>query len=164
MLRLRDKIRKHVLWKIRDGKTVNAWYDNWSPRGPLCDTITTTEIYDACMNIDTTVAELVNIGNGNWPDGWVNEYPILNQYKFLCLQKGMKDDIVWVDNAERMFGVKYVWKDLCYDASNVEWHKIVWFSKCIPGHAFVVWMAIQNILSTQDRIAIWKPTMHKYSR
>ncbi|GJR26775.1 RNA-directed DNA polymerase, eukaryota, reverse transcriptase zinc-binding domain protein [Tanacetum coccineum] len=31
MLKLRDKIRKHVLWKIRNGMSINAWYDNWSP-------------------------------------------------------------------------------------------------------------------------------------
>ncbi|GJV08696.1 RNA-directed DNA polymerase, eukaryota, reverse transcriptase zinc-binding domain protein [Tanacetum coccineum] len=55
MLRLRDKIRKHVLWKIGDGNSVNAWYDNWDVRGPLCGIVTTREIYEARMNVDTTV-------------------------------------------------------------------------------------------------------------
>ncbi|GJU08021.1 reverse transcriptase zinc-binding domain-containing protein [Tanacetum coccineum] len=47
--------------------------------------------------------------------------------------------------------------NLCCNTAKVEWHKIVWFSNCIPRHAFVLWMAMQNRLSTQDRIAIWKP-------
>ncbi|GJW51000.1 hypothetical protein Tco_0092351 [Tanacetum coccineum] len=93
ILRLSDKIRKHVLWKIGDGNSVNAWYDNWDVRGPLCEVVTTREIYKARMNIDTTVDELVAKENRNWPDGWV-------------------------DNAgkERKFSVKYVWKDLFTEA------------------------------------------------
>ncbi|GKA27286.1 hypothetical protein Tco_0713454 [Tanacetum coccineum] len=59
MLRLRDKIRKHVLWKIGDGNSINAWYDNWDVRGPLCGIVTTREIYEARMNVDTTVAGLI---------------------------------------------------------------------------------------------------------
>nr|GEX44777.1 hypothetical protein [Tanacetum cinerariifolium] len=96
--------RKNTMWvkwvnseklkrKIGDGKTVNAWYDNWNSIGPLCEIVTTREI-----SIDTTVADLVDIESGNWPDGWVNEYPILSQYKTPSLQEGMTDDIVWVDN------------------------------------------------------------------
>nr|GEW25340.1 hypothetical protein [Tanacetum cinerariifolium] len=117
MLRLRDKIRKHVLWKIGDGNSINAWYDNWDVRGPLCGIVTTREIYEAGMNVDTTVAELI-AKNRNWPDGWVNEYPVLNQYKLPRLYDNINDNIVWVDNGgkERKFSVKYVWKDLCTEA------------------------------------------------
>nr|GFD37870.1 hypothetical protein [Tanacetum cinerariifolium] len=64
ILKLRDKIRKHVLWKIRDGTSVNAWYDNWHIACPLCETVTTREVYEAGMNINTTVADLTVIENG----------------------------------------------------------------------------------------------------
>nr|GEU74582.1 RNA-directed DNA polymerase, eukaryota, reverse transcriptase zinc-binding domain protein [Tanacetum cinerariifolium] len=64
ILKLRDKIRKHVLWKIRDGTSVNAWYDNWRIACPLCETVTTREVYEAGMNINTTVADLTVIKNG----------------------------------------------------------------------------------------------------
>ncbi|GJW88663.1 RNA-directed DNA polymerase, eukaryota, reverse transcriptase zinc-binding domain protein [Tanacetum coccineum] len=159
ILKLRDKVRKHVLWKIGDGNSVNAWYDNWNKAGPLNGIVTPREIYDAGMNIDTTVAELSVSGEGEWPEGWENEYPILNLYKIPRLQEGKVDEIVWVDNSgqERVFGTRCVWKDLCCSGSKVEWHKIVWFSECIPRHSFIVWLAIQNRLNTQDRIAIWKP-------
>ncbi|GJV73508.1 RNA-directed DNA polymerase, eukaryota, reverse transcriptase zinc-binding domain protein [Tanacetum coccineum] len=158
MLKLRDKIRKHVLWKVGDGKSVNVWYDNWNTAGALSEIVSTRDMYDAGMSINSTVADLTIINEGKWHVGWEIEYPILKLYKIPSLQDGRNDEIVWVDNAghERVFGVKYVWKDLCCDDSKVDWHKIVWFSKCIPRHAFVVWMAIQNRLNTQDRIALWK--------
>ncbi|GJX32724.1 RNA-directed DNA polymerase, eukaryota, reverse transcriptase zinc-binding domain protein [Tanacetum coccineum] len=115
ILKLRDKIRKHVLWKIGDGTSVNAWYDNWNIAGPLCETVTTREVYEAGMNINTTVAKLTVIENGNSPEGWENEYPILKSYKFPRLQEGKKDEVFWVDNSgqERLFRVNHVWKDLC---------------------------------------------------
>ncbi|GJU89583.1 RNA-directed DNA polymerase, eukaryota, reverse transcriptase zinc-binding domain protein [Tanacetum coccineum] len=36
------------------------------------------EIYDAGMSVNTIVAELTIIEEGKWPEGWENEYPILN--------------------------------------------------------------------------------------
>nr|GEW21406.1 hypothetical protein [Tanacetum cinerariifolium] len=82
ILKFRDKIRKHVLWKIGDGTFVNAWYDNWN------------------------ILELTVIENGNWPEGWENEYPILKSYKFPRLREGKKDEVFWVDDSrqERLIG------------------------------------------------------------
>ncbi|GJQ99712.1 RNA-directed DNA polymerase, eukaryota, reverse transcriptase zinc-binding domain protein [Tanacetum coccineum] len=116
------------------------------------------EIYEAGLSIDITIAELVTFCEGNWPEGWANEYPVLNYLVFPSIQDGIKDETVWVDKngKERPFSVKYVWKDLNCDESKVEWYKIVWFNKYILRHAFVLWMAIQNRLSTQDRVAVWK--------
>ncbi|GKB12587.1 RNA-directed DNA polymerase, eukaryota, reverse transcriptase zinc-binding domain protein [Tanacetum coccineum] len=115
ILKLRDKIRKHVLWKIRYGNSVNAWYDNWNTAGPLNEIVTFREIYEAGMNIDYTVAQLTMSGEGKWPNGWEDEYPILKMYKIPRLQEGKKDEIVWVDNfgkkgclEQGMYGKIYV--------------------------------------------------------
>ena len=35
------------------------------------------------------------------------------------------------------------------------WHKVIWFSQNIPKQAFVLWLAVQNRLMTQDRIKSW---------
>jgi len=34
----------------------------------------------------------------------------------------------------------------------VEWHDIVWFKNAIPRHSFLLWMAVQQKLTTQDRL------------
>ncbi|GKD83163.1 hypothetical protein Tco_1350002, partial [Tanacetum coccineum] len=46
-------------------------------KSPLCEIVTTREIYKTRLKIETTIAELVTKYEGNWPDGWSNEYPIL---------------------------------------------------------------------------------------
>ncbi|GKB31996.1 RNA-directed DNA polymerase, eukaryota, reverse transcriptase zinc-binding domain protein [Tanacetum coccineum] len=53
--------------------------DKREGKGPICDIVTTREIYEANLNIDTNMAELVTKYEGTWPEGWSNEYPILNQ-------------------------------------------------------------------------------------
>nr|GEW79770.1 hypothetical protein [Tanacetum cinerariifolium] len=61
------------------------------------------------------INSILIIENGNWPEGWENEYPILKSYKFPRLREGKKDEVFWVDNSrqERLIGVNHVWKDLC---------------------------------------------------
>nr|GFA81220.1 hypothetical protein [Tanacetum cinerariifolium] len=49
MLKLRDKVGKHILWKVGDG-----------------------------LNIDTTINELVNKYEGTWPEGWINQGPLIS--------------------------------------------------------------------------------------
>nr|GEZ28516.1 hypothetical protein [Tanacetum cinerariifolium] len=47
MLKLRSKFRKHVIWKVGNGHSINACYDNWCSLAPLCDIVTSREIYEA---------------------------------------------------------------------------------------------------------------------
>nr|GEZ17200.1 reverse transcriptase zinc-binding domain-containing protein [Tanacetum cinerariifolium] len=55
------------------------------------------------------------------------------------------------------YSTKYVWRDMECDNPKVIWRHLIWFAQCIPWHSFVLWMAIQNRLMTQDRVAVWKP-------
>ncbi|GJZ05399.1 RNA-directed DNA polymerase, eukaryota, reverse transcriptase zinc-binding domain protein [Tanacetum coccineum] len=48
-----------------------------------------------------------------------------------------------------------VWKDLNEEVAEVDWHRTVWFNKNIPIHAFILWMAIQDRLNTQEMIVVW---------
>lgn len=122
-LKLWDKIKCHVLWKIGNRNDLKAWFDRRSLLGPISDTVTTREIYDAWFKVDTSVAELINSGNGNWPEGWVEEYPILSQYHRPMLCNGLNDETVWVDTLgnERMFGTRTVWRLLCR-SSRKQWN------------------------------------------
>ncbi|GKA59809.1 RNA-directed DNA polymerase, eukaryota, reverse transcriptase zinc-binding domain protein [Tanacetum coccineum] len=159
MLRLRDKIRKHVLWKIGDGKDINTWYDNWNIHGPLCADITSREIYDAGLSIETNIADFIMVCKDNWPEGWLDEFLVLHQYGFSRILNNRKNTIVWVNKEgnEKLFSINNIWKDMEVEDGKVDWYNVIWFNKNIPRHAFVLWMALQGRLSTQDRIATWKP-------
>ncbi|GKA86411.1 RNA-directed DNA polymerase, eukaryota, reverse transcriptase zinc-binding domain protein [Tanacetum coccineum] len=102
ILSLREKIRKHVRWKIGNGKIVNVWYDNWCSASPLSDFIDTRDIYDARLNKNCTIKEIVS-DDGN--------------------EKCFKVSNVWKDlNCN---GVKNDWYPLVWFAQNIPSHAFV---------------------------------------
>ena len=71
---------------------------------------------------------------------------------------GQKDEIVWLDSPNHRFSVKVAWEQLRRHRQMVEWHDIVWFKNAVPRHSFLLWMAVQQKLTTQDklhRFGIW---------
>nr|XP_043612414.1 uncharacterized protein LOC122584265 [Erigeron canadensis] len=54
-----------------------------------------------------------------------------------------------------------VWNSLRRVEPRVDWAEAVWFSHCIPRHAFMMWLIMRNKLLTQDRILLWSPTRRK---
>ncbi|GKA63786.1 RNA-directed DNA polymerase, eukaryota, reverse transcriptase zinc-binding domain protein [Tanacetum coccineum] len=93
----------------------------------LCDIVTSREIYEAGLRINTTIADLVTKYEGNWPEGWSHEYPILNQCVVPRLQEGTSDKPIWVDknSKENLFSVREDWKDLNCEETKVDWYRIL---------------------------------------
>ena len=92
-----------------------------------------------------------------WPNEWVNLFFDVLNVPVPSLNHDLDDRAVWVNNKgrEKSFSVKEVWKGMRRNAPKVMWFKHVWFSQCIPRHAFVLWMAIKGKLKTQDRLSKW---------
>lgn len=53
----------------------------------------------------------------------------------------------------------YISRDTCEATRDkkpiIDWWKLIWFSFAIPKHAFVLWLAVRNYLSTGDRMLKW---------
>ncbi|GJR60291.1 RNA-directed DNA polymerase, eukaryota, reverse transcriptase zinc-binding domain protein [Tanacetum coccineum] len=48
-----------------------VFYDKWYPNDHLCEFITKTTIYDARIQDDLVIADMVVSDNGKWPDRWL---------------------------------------------------------------------------------------------
>nr|GEW98674.1 retrovirus-related Pol polyprotein from transposon TNT 1-94 [Tanacetum cinerariifolium] len=83
----------------------------------------------------------------------------LRQIQIPQLDEEISDKALWVTKTGQMteYSTKSVWRDMECDNPKVIWRHLIWFAQCIPRHSFVLWMAIQNRLMTQDRVAVWKP-------
>ncbi|XP_071714591.1 uncharacterized protein [Rutidosis leptorrhynchoides] len=98
------------------------------------------------------------VGNSlNWPQDWYSRFPILATVNTPILSDPM-DQIMWKgNNGENMeYSVKVVWETIRPCAATVNWFSVVWFSNCIPKHAFVLWLLMGEKLKTQDKLRQWE--------
>nr|XP_043608802.1 uncharacterized protein LOC122580603 [Erigeron canadensis] len=95
----------------------------------------------------------------NWPLGWINRVLELGNLSVPVLHNDVADKVIWKNNNgnEVDFSVGRVWKDTRECGSKVRWSKVVWFSQCVPSHAFILWLAMRDRMQTQDRMAKWCP-------
>ncbi|GJW98174.1 RNA-directed DNA polymerase, eukaryota, reverse transcriptase zinc-binding domain protein [Tanacetum coccineum] len=68
----KDKVKPHVFYKIGNDRNISAWHDKWCQMGPL-DRI-------------------------NWPDGWVEDFPELNQIPNPVIDANATDKVCWVNS------------------------------------------------------------------
>ncbi|GKA59909.1 RNA-directed DNA polymerase, eukaryota, reverse transcriptase zinc-binding domain protein [Tanacetum coccineum] len=136
LLKLRDKVRDHVLWKIGDGTKVSAWNDRWDSLGHLSDTISSRDIHEARLTMESTLAELVNINNG--------------------AERVFGTRIVWKDWS--YYGAKMEWYPVIWYNMNVDGMKCSLCQCCMDSieHLFfmcpytnAVWGKIQKMLNVQ---------------
>ncbi|GJZ20771.1 RNA-directed DNA polymerase, eukaryota, reverse transcriptase zinc-binding domain protein [Tanacetum coccineum] len=157
LLLIRNRIREFVSCKIGNGRDTSLWFDNWNSIGPLSNLITHRDIYDARLKIDMKVYEMVKDGKWGWPSEWYDKFPTVTNIGDPMIDDQISDKVVWKDEdgAYKEFSVKEVHNSLCVNTPTVQWWKVVWFSQNIPKHPFILWLAIQDRLSTQDKLQKW---------
>lgn len=157
ILKVRDKIKERIVCKIGNGRSISMWYDNWCQLGPLYNYISHRDLYDARLDAGLKVFDMISNGVWNWPSEWVNKFNILTEIDVPNLIPNKCDGIVWVNcnGMEMDFAVKNVCRDLSNNGPKVIWWKLVWFSQCVPKLAFILWLVMNNILSTLNRLQRW---------
>ncbi|GJU13851.1 RNA-directed DNA polymerase, eukaryota, reverse transcriptase zinc-binding domain protein [Tanacetum coccineum] len=160
ILSLRDKVRHHIIKKIRNGKECFMWFDKWWEKGIISEIIPIEVIQEANLNRNMKVREMIEKGEWKWPLNWRNKFNAIANTLVPHLNPNNTDSTVWITKkgVKGKFLTNKAWDDLNDRGEEVKWWKIVWFSHCIPRHAFIMWLAIQGRLSTQDRLLKWYPT------
>ncbi|GJR98385.1 RNA-directed DNA polymerase, eukaryota, reverse transcriptase zinc-binding domain protein [Tanacetum coccineum] len=65
---------------------------------------------------------------------------------------------MWVNNKDQKvrFSTNQAWLTMREEWPVVQWHHVIWYSQLIPKHAFILWLAIQEKLLTQDIMEKWQ--------
>ncbi|GJV27463.1 RNA-directed DNA polymerase, eukaryota, reverse transcriptase zinc-binding domain protein [Tanacetum coccineum] len=97
---------KPLVEKVRDWRNKALSYSG-SSMGPLCEYVTTREIYDARLKNDYKVAELIINGKWSWPNYLNTKYRILKQCPIPNLVNERKDETALINNMgkETNFGI-----------------------------------------------------------
>ncbi|XP_021979866.1 uncharacterized protein LOC110875988 [Helianthus annuus] len=136
----------------------------WCTGSPLRSFITPRYITNAGFNLRTTVAEIIDQnGNWKWPQAWFDLFPVLITISVPNLDPNAVDRLVWkdLDGKTGDFKSAHVWNTIRSREHHALWANMVWFSQCIPRHAFHMWLAFRNKLKTQDRMAVWEAVWNK---
>nr|GEU49423.1 hypothetical protein [Tanacetum cinerariifolium] len=96
-------------WKIIEVKN-----SLWCMDGPLCSLISRRDIYDARLDDNAKVSDMISNNQWNWPIGWKEKYVLLNNLDGAVTLSNKDDKVLWVTNAEDKvrFTTKQAWEDL----------------------------------------------------
>ncbi|GKC96297.1 reverse transcriptase domain-containing protein [Tanacetum coccineum] len=127
------KLRGRHFFEIPCRATCSLWFDRWSPIAPLADVVTSRDIHRAGFGISSKVKDVVFNG-------------------------GCSADVLeWRNNMgeAKNFSVAAVWNCIRPRSDEVDWCHVVWFSNCIPHHAFHLWLVARRRLKTHDMLRQW---------
>nr|GEU79134.1 RNA-directed DNA polymerase, eukaryota, reverse transcriptase zinc-binding domain protein [Tanacetum cinerariifolium] len=157
-----NKLLNNFLWNESDGsrgKAKVAWKSVCKSKqlGGLGLKDLRVDMYDARLNASMTVKDLLGNRNWMWPNWWIDTFPRLLNVQNVNLDMQSKDKIMWKRGDGKLcrFTVNQTYKDLLSVEEEVEWWKVTWLSQNIPKHAFILWLAVLNKLTTQDKIKKW---------
>ncbi|XP_022024397.1 uncharacterized protein LOC110924709 [Helianthus annuus] len=156
LLQLRSVVRNFIWSEIGNGVTTSAWFDTWSELGPLGQFISPRLISNAGFDLSSNVSDVYANNLWRWPDAWRDLFPVLNQLDHLVLNPNKSDKFKWrIGDQIHDFSSFRAWDSVRHKEEQVNWSNIVWFSQCIPRHAFLMWLIMKRKLLTQDKILSW---------
>nr|GEV10769.1 hypothetical protein [Tanacetum cinerariifolium] len=143
--------------KLGDDKSTSIWFDRWCSLSPLRNTLSPRDITRSGCSLLTNVANLLRDGVWNWPSKWADQFSGIVSIATPHITPHVPNVICWKDNSGMMrpFSAGLVWNTIRDATGEVDLAKVVWFSHCIPRHAFHLWLTVKRKLKTHDMLRHW---------
>ena len=110
-------------------------------------------VYDAVSSINAKLSSVILDKALNWSYVRCDDLvTILCNLSWIAI--GECDKAVWIPSKSGTFCASSAWDQIRLRRLTIDWWKIVW-SKGIPRHAFITWLALRDRLSTNERIVSW---------
>ncbi|KAL9830395.1 putative reverse transcriptase zinc-binding domain-containing protein [Arabidopsis thaliana] len=158
LLKYRDTAKHFCRAEVQNGERVSFWYENWSNLGILHDILGDRGRTDLGITSRMTVS-----------DAWAGRQQrrhrtvTLNQIEEALRSQyqnrvAADDRILWRgrnDEFRPKFSTRDTWNQLRTTSATVTWHTGIWFAHATPKYSFCTWLAVQNKLTTGDRMLKW---------
>lgn len=156
LLNLREVAYQFLKIEVKDGRNCHFWFDDWAGQGRLIDTT------GAAGTILLGVQRHAKVCDAVTMDGWRikgqrgrRSHDLYNS--IMAIEPPRPEDgsdiILWrhsEDDYKVVFSAKQTWEPIRPRRS-----KVVWFLQGVPRFSFILWLAINNKLSTGDRMRQW---------
>nr|GEW21390.1 RNA-directed DNA polymerase, eukaryota, reverse transcriptase zinc-binding domain protein [Tanacetum cinerariifolium] len=75
LIRIKDKIKPYVIFKIGDGKFIFVWHDKWCDQGSSDRFIQNKDIYDVRISNEDCLVDAIVEERWKWADEWSSRFP-----------------------------------------------------------------------------------------
>lgn len=80
---------------------------------------------------------------------------IIEDVKNVKTENLIDDRVVCTVGKSGDFVLRDTYNSLRHKETKNKWHKLVWFSSCVPRQCFIVWMCVQLKLKTRFKVLFW---------
>ena len=159
MLKLRDVAKTFCKKEVGNGRHVSFWFDNWSAKGVLFDTLGEHGIIAMGIRRDATVEEAVmsRRRRRRHRTEALNEVEAVMTEVKEKMRQNIMDVTLWrmKTGFKSTFSSYETWLLVRESHAQCSWARGVWFSMATPKFAFMTWLAMLDRLSTMDRVSKW---------
>ncbi|XP_013713812.1 uncharacterized protein LOC106417576 [Brassica napus] len=147
--------------EVGNGNCAFFWHDDWLRMGKLINITGATGTRYLGVPRNAKVSDAVSEGQWKIRGQRSRHYHELHhrvQIEPVPNVSQGPDTFLWrYDEGvyQDSFNAAKTWEQIWSKRAEVVWSRSVWFTQGIPRHAFLVWLAIQNRLSTGDRMRKW---------
>ncbi|XP_018436062.1 uncharacterized protein LOC108808405 [Raphanus sativus] len=146
---------------IRDGCTVRFWTDLWHPRGRLIEV--TGDIGTQKLGVRRNARICDVFVDGDWRfrncrDQRIQELARDIKDFPLSLVGTEADGLSWKcgeNSYIERFVAAETWHLIREHKTEVQWHKLFWFSEGVPRYSFITWLAVRDRLATGHITSQW---------
>ncbi|GJW09043.1 hypothetical protein Tco_1571466 [Tanacetum coccineum] len=141
IMKLRDKIKDFIGYKIGNGKSCFIWFDKWHSNGPLCKLIIHSLLNYYGLDAKDKIIDWIENGEWSWPNDWIGRFkdvldvpvPVLNE---------LEDKVVWYNKKNKV--VNFSVKEAC-----------IAFRVDMPDVLYLIWDSIKVMAKLDSLSNIW---------
>ncbi|XP_047331450.1 uncharacterized protein LOC124935027 [Impatiens glandulifera] len=151
ILKLKNSLDLIFHIRLGDWRDTLFWHDPWFENRPL---IIKEEFLGLKIRKDCAASTVCDIVVGLWASiiRRVPEGRRVLDYLSSIRLSDRADVHSWVDEEDGKLKSRMVWNAIRERCQIVDWAALVWSSKVISRHYFILWLAFRGRLSTRDHI------------
>jgi len=154
LLKMRGLARDFIKFEVGTGSQIHMWIDNWHPFGGLVDRFGYRVVYDSHSRLEAKLDSVLKNGVWCWKPAR-SEMLVDIQSRLPEVPIGEIDKPVWSISRSGSYDCSDTWNYLRQKKAIVNWWPLVWHQHAIPKQAFILWLAVNNRLTTGDRFLAW---------
>nr|VDD43563.1 unnamed protein product [Brassica oleracea] len=163
LLKLRPLAERFIKCEVGNGLKASFWNDCWTPLGSLIKCLGDDGPRRLRIPLHSSVAEACSEDSWNLPHPRSENEVILHAHLTTVappVPTSSADKFFWTVDGIKLskFSAPKTWQQCRPREPPKEWSKLIWFSGCVPKHAFNMWIAQLDRMPVRTRLERWGVT------